>query len=68
MFAARCSESQLEVARRLYQALVAQDPDRLITLRRGGSTQVRRTVSWAEHTSCTTERSRLRPCAAVLTC
>jgi hypothetical protein len=28
--------AQLEVARRLYQALVAQDPDRLITLRDGG--------------------------------
>ena len=28
--------ARLEVARRLYQALVAQDPDRLITLRDGG--------------------------------
>jgi hypothetical protein len=28
--------ARLEVARRLYQALVVQDPDRLITLREGG--------------------------------
>jgi hypothetical protein len=28
--------ARLEVARRLYQALVVQDPDRLITLRDGG--------------------------------
>ena len=28
--------ARLEVARRVYQALVAQDPDRLITLRDGG--------------------------------
>ena len=28
--------ARLEVACRLYQALVAQDPDRLITLRDGG--------------------------------
>jgi hypothetical protein len=28
--------AQLEVGRRLYQALVVQDPDRLITLRDGG--------------------------------
>ena len=28
--------ARLEVARRLYQALTAQDPDRLITLRDGG--------------------------------
>jgi hypothetical protein len=27
--------ARLEVARRLYQALMAQDPDRLITLRDG---------------------------------
>jgi hypothetical protein len=34
--------AQLEVARRLYQALVAQDPDRLITLRDGGGRMVAR--------------------------
>jgi hypothetical protein len=34
--------AQLEVARRLYQALVAQDPDRLITLRDGGARIVAR--------------------------
>ena len=28
--------ARFKVARRLYQALVAQDPDRLITLRDGG--------------------------------
>ena len=28
--------AQLEIARRLYRALVVQDPDRLITLRDGG--------------------------------
>jgi hypothetical protein len=31
-----------EVARRLYRALVAQDPDRLITLRDGGGRVVAR--------------------------
>ena len=34
--------ARLEVARRLYQALVAQDPDRLITLRDGGGRVVAR--------------------------
>jgi hypothetical protein len=34
--------ARLEVARRLYQALVAQDPDRLITLRDGGGGVVAR--------------------------
>jgi hypothetical protein len=34
--------TRLEVARRLYQALVAQDPDRLITLRDGGGRVVAR--------------------------
>ena len=34
--------AQLEVARRLYRALVAQDPDRLITLRDGGGRVVAR--------------------------
>jgi hypothetical protein len=34
--------AQLEVARRLYQALVARDPDRLITLRDGGGRVVAR--------------------------
>ena len=33
---------RLEVARRLYRALVAQDPDRLITLRDGGGRVVAR--------------------------
>jgi hypothetical protein len=33
---------RLEVARRLYQALVDQDPDRLITLRDGGGRVVAR--------------------------
>jgi hypothetical protein len=33
---------RLEVARRLYRALVAQDPDRLITLREGGGRVVAR--------------------------
>jgi hypothetical protein len=28
--------ARLEIARKLYRALVAQDPDRLITLRDGG--------------------------------
>ena len=28
--------ARLEIARRLYRALVAQDPDRLITLHEGG--------------------------------
>jgi hypothetical protein len=34
--------ARLEVARRLYQVLVAQDPDRLITLRDGGGRVVAR--------------------------
>ena len=34
--------ARLEVARTLYQALVAQDPDRLITLRDGGGRVVAR--------------------------
>jgi hypothetical protein len=34
--------ARLEVARRLYQALVAQDPDRLITFRDGGGRVVAR--------------------------
>ena len=34
--------ARLEVARRLYQGLVAQDPDRLITLRDGGGRVVAR--------------------------
>jgi hypothetical protein len=34
--------AQLEVARRLYRALIAQDPDRFITLRYGGGRVVAR--------------------------
>jgi hypothetical protein len=34
--------AQLQVARRLYRALIAQDPDRLITLRDGGGRVVAR--------------------------
>ena len=34
--------ARFKVARRLYQALVAQDPDRLITLRDGGGRVVAR--------------------------
>ena len=34
--------ARLEVARRLYQVLVAQDPDRLITLRDGSGRVVAR--------------------------
>ena len=34
--------ARLEVARRLYQVLTAQDPDRLITLRDGGGRVVAR--------------------------
>jgi hypothetical protein len=34
--------ARLEVARRLYQALIAQDLDRLITLRDGGGRVVAR--------------------------
>jgi hypothetical protein len=34
--------AQLQVARRLYRALIAQDPDRLITLRDGGGWVVAR--------------------------
>jgi hypothetical protein len=34
--------ARLEVARRLYRALVVQDPDRLITLRDGGGRVVAR--------------------------
>ena len=34
--------ARLEVARRLYQALVTQNPDRLITLRDGGGRVVAR--------------------------
>ena len=33
---------RLEVARRLYQALIVQDPDRFITLRDGGGRVVAR--------------------------
>jgi hypothetical protein len=33
---------RLEVARRLYRALVARDPDRLVTLRDGGGRVVAR--------------------------
>jgi len=36
------AERRLAVARRLYQALMAQDPDRLITLRDGGGRVVAR--------------------------
>jgi hypothetical protein len=36
------AERRLKIARRLYQALVAQDPDRLITLSDGGGRVVAR--------------------------
>ena len=40
--AERKRSDRLVIARRLYQALVAQDPDRLITLRDGGGRVVAR--------------------------
>jgi hypothetical protein len=38
----RMPAERLDIARRLYQALAAQDPDRVITLRDGGGRVVAR--------------------------
>ena len=42
------AERRLAIARRLYQALAAQDPDRAITLRDGSGRVVARHDPWPE--------------------